>query len=179
MPTIRGFAFVLAPLVLSAAPVPARIASDYGRVPVYFEQYSGQATSSTLFVSRGAGYSLALTKSGATLSLAGAHTLRLELIKTSKATTASGEERLEGHSNYYFGNDPQKWITGIPQFGQVRYKNVYPGVDLVWHGSQQQLEYDLILGPGADPWKDPSAIPWSGCDNGRRQWRPAAPSRWQ
>jgi hypothetical protein len=40
----------------------------------------------------------------------------------------------------------------VPQYGQVRYHNLYPGVDAVWYGnSQQQLEYDLVLAPGADP----------------------------
>ena len=35
------------------------------------------------------------------------------------------------------GNDPKKWGTSnAPTYAQVRYRNVYPGIDLVYHGSQ-------------------------------------------
>jgi hypothetical protein len=33
----------------------------------------------------------------------------------------------------------------------VAYKDIYPGIDLHFHGEQRQLEYDFILSPGADP----------------------------
>jgi hypothetical protein len=33
----------------------------------------------------------------------------------------------------------------------VRYKNVYQGIDLVYHGNQRSLEYDFQVAPGADP----------------------------
>src|SRR5256885_7249254 len=36
-------------------------------------------------------------------------------------------------------------------YSQVRYTNVYPGVDLVYHGNQRQLEYDFVVAPGAEP----------------------------
>jgi sugar lactone lactonase YvrE len=152
--TIAGLAFVLAALVLSAAPGPVRVASEYGRIPARFDANLGQAGRNTLFTARGAGYSLALKKNGATLSLTGARGpahVSLELVKANARTTVTPEEPLGGQSNYYFGDNPKRWITGVPQFARVRYRDVYPGVDLVWHGNQQQLEYDLILGPGADP----------------------------
>jgi len=34
---------------------------------------------------------------------------------------------------------------------RVRYDAVYPGIDVVYYGNQNQLEYDFILHPGADP----------------------------
>jgi hypothetical protein len=45
---------------------------------------------------------------------------------------------------------PSKWRTNIPTYKKVEYKNVYPGIDLVYYGNQGQLEYDLIIAPGAD-----------------------------
>ena len=63
------------------------------------------------------------------------------------------EGALEGHSNYYFGSDPRRWIENVPQFRRVRYRDVYPGVDVVWYGNGQQLEYDLELQPGVNPAK--------------------------
>jgi hypothetical protein len=34
---------------------------------------------------------------------------------------------------------------------RVRARNVYPGIDLVYYGSGQPLEYDFVVAPGADP----------------------------
>ena len=46
---------------------------------------------------------------------------------------------------------PSQWHTGIANYGQVAYQDVYPGVNLVYYGNQQQLEYDFVVAPGADP----------------------------
>jgi len=62
-----------------------------------------------------------------------------------------GLDELPGHSNYFIGNDPKKWRTSVPSYAQVKYEGVYPGVDLVYYGNQRQLEYDLVVAPGADP----------------------------
>jgi hypothetical protein len=62
-----------------------------------------------------------------------------------------GLERLPGYSNYFTGGDPRAWHTKVPHYRRVMYSDVYPGVDLVFYGKQQQLEYDYVLSPGADP----------------------------
>jgi hypothetical protein len=53
-------------------------------------------------------------------------------------------------TNYLIGNDPRKWRTGLRSFAEVEYRDVYPGVDLVYYGNQRRLEYDFIVAPGAD-----------------------------
>jgi uncharacterized repeat protein (TIGR01451 family) len=62
-----------------------------------------------------------------------------------------GEDLLSGKSNYFIGNDPSKWRTNVPQFAKVRIADIYRGIDEVYYGNQQQLEYDLVIRPGADP----------------------------
>ena len=39
----------------------------------------------------------------------------------------------------------------MPNFAQVRYQNIYCGIDLIYYGNQQQIEYDFRVSPGADP----------------------------
>jgi hypothetical protein len=39
----------------------------------------------------------------------------------------------------------------VPTFGGVVYSNIYPGIDLLYRGDQDQLEYDFVLAPGANP----------------------------
>jgi hypothetical protein len=63
----------------------------------------------------------------------------------------AGRERQPGISNYIRGNDPAKWRSGVPHYARVHYDQVYPGIDLVYYGNPQQLEYDLVVAPGADP----------------------------
>ncbi|MGA3186989.1 MAG: SBBP repeat-containing protein [Bryobacteraceae bacterium] len=62
----------------------------------------------------------------------------------------AAEDRLPGAANYFVGGREQ-WRTDIIGYGRVRYSQIYPGIDLVFHGDEGQLEYDFILKPGADP----------------------------
>jgi hypothetical protein len=75
----------------------------------------------------------------------------MTLVGANPAASVAGSDRLPGVSNYFIGNNPQQWHTGIPQFAGVHYQNVYPGIDLVFYGSQGHLEYDFKVAPGADP----------------------------
>ena len=77
-------------------------------------------------------------------------TLRISLPGADKNVEPQGIDVLPGVTNYYIGNDPAQWKTNVRQFRQVRYYNVYPGVDLVFYGNHRQLEFDFDLAPGAD-----------------------------
>jgi hypothetical protein len=77
--------------------------------------------------------------------------LRMKLVGANHSAAVSGADELPGKSNYFIGNDPKKWRTNVPNYAKVKYANVYPGVDLVYYGNQQQLEYDFVVAPGADP----------------------------
>src|SRR5712675_935599 len=57
------------------------------------------------------------------------------------------EDAVEGITNYYLGT---RAITALPHYSSVRSKNIRPGIDLVYHGNQRELEYDLVIRPGAD-----------------------------
>ena len=76
----------------------------------------------------------------------------MKLLGANPDAKVTGLEELPGKSNYFLGNDPKKWRTNVPHFARVRFEDVYPGIDLVYYGTEQgQLEYDFIVHPGADP----------------------------
>jgi hypothetical protein len=77
--------------------------------------------------------------------------LRMKLVDSSPAPRVSQSDELPGKSNYIIGSDRRNWHTQVPRYGKVKYEDVHPGVDLVYYGNQQQLEYDFIVSPGADP----------------------------
>ncbi|WP_348304063.1 SBBP repeat-containing protein [Methanothrix sp.] len=74
-----------------------------------------------------------------------------------------GEEQLPGRANFFIGNDSTQWISDIPTFGSIRYKEIYPGVDLVFKGTEGYLKHELALNPGAD--LSGIILTYSGQDN--------------
>ncbi|MFZ0771909.1 MAG: SBBP repeat-containing protein [Candidatus Sulfotelmatobacter sp.] len=136
-----------------------------GQLPLIFEPNQGQAESGVKFLAHGSGYSLYLDPTGAVLSMQTARpapsgqkgttrsveSVRMTLVGANPTVAVAGSDRLPGTTNYFIGNDPKQWRTGIAQFAGVHYRSVYPGIDLVFYGSQGHLEYDFKVAPGADP----------------------------
>ena len=154
------------------AAVKARIAERFGSLPLSFEANEGQLDRAVKFLSRGPGYDLFLTGTEAVLSLRKPRTLdqdpreaaaklapevregtvlRLKMIGANAAAEIEGQDELPGKINYFVGNDPEKWRLDIPTYRKVYYKNVYPGIDVVYYGNQNELEYDFVIAPGANP----------------------------
>jgi hypothetical protein len=77
--------------------------------------------------------------------------VRMRFAGASPHAQIVGLNELPGKSNYFIGNDPRKWCTDVANYQRVEYRNIYPGIDLLYKGDQRQLEYDLVVAPGADP----------------------------
>jgi hypothetical protein len=75
----------------------------------------------------------------------------MKLLGANRVQEFVGIGELPGKVNYLIGNHPGGWHTGVRLYSQVQAQQVYPGVDLLFHGDQRQLEYDFIVSPGADP----------------------------
>jgi hypothetical protein len=61
-----------------------------------------------------------------------------------------GKEQLGWNCNYFYGNDPEKWCTDVPNFAIIFYENLYPGIDLRYYTHESGLKYDFMVHPGAD-----------------------------
>jgi hypothetical protein len=139
------------------------LAEDFGKLPLGFEANTGQTDKRVKFLSHGRGYTLFLTRNEAVLAVpktaavpgdgsATSRVLRMKLVGANPAASVTGAEELRGKSNYFIGKDPSKWRTNVPNYAQVKYPAIYPGVDLLYYGNQDgQLEYDFVVAPGADP----------------------------
>jgi len=148
--------------------VPATLDKDFGRVPVAFEANVGQTDESVRFLARGVGHSLFLTDGEAVLDLAGPRTtddegrerqtndvLRLRFAGANPTPDVVGHGELDTKSNYFKGSDPTGWHTDVSNYGAVRYRSLYDGVDLVWRpsemsGRQLQFDYRIKAGASAD-----------------------------
>ena len=105
---------------------------------------------SSAFLSRGPGYNFELRPREAILKLGNA-TVRLGFVHANPAATLAPKDPLVTRVNYLFGNNPAEWRRNVPTFARLQVAGLYPGVDLVYDGNRRQLEYDLVLAPGADP----------------------------
>ena len=132
------------------------VAEHYAELPLSFEANQGQADGQVRFLSRGTGYSFYLTRDGATLTFApgaqsGETSFQMQLAGANASARIHGLGELPGKTNYFLGSDSHRWFTGIPTYSKVAYENIYPGISLVYYGSQRQLEYDFVVSPGANP----------------------------
>jgi hypothetical protein len=156
-----------------------RVSETYGNLPLQFEANRGQTDDQVKFLWRGPARSLFLTASEAVLvsTNRAPHTpratsgirrtaaadgpaipdvpaqsvLRIAYVGANPAPRIVGSQELPGKANYFLGNDPAKWRTNVPTYARVHYQDLYPGIDLVYYGTQRQVEYDFVVRPGADP----------------------------
>jgi hypothetical protein len=157
------------PLVLpapTATAVSATLQADaraqYARLPLSFERNVGQTDAQVQYFARGAGYGLFLTPTEAVFSLHQAagrdaisggrnDVVRMRLAGARSDARAQAARPQAGVSHYLQGDDARQWRRNVERYEQVRYSGVYDGVDLVYYGNQQEMEYDFVVAPGADP----------------------------
>ncbi|HEX2776807.1 MAG TPA: Ig-like domain-containing protein, partial [Candidatus Acidoferrales bacterium] len=163
--------------ILTPAPTPKdrQIGASAIHLPLFFEANEGQTDPRVRYLTRSNGYTMFLTPTETvlveekTVSSSGdkfdglpasfrteaksssQSVLRMKLLGANSAPKFQGLEELPGKVNYLIGKNPANWRTGVPLYSQVQVGKVYPGVDLLFHGDERQLEYDFIVSPGADP----------------------------
>ena len=147
-------AWILVPFVgLVVNGIAGNRAFQRANVALTFEPNRGQASPQAEFVAKGTGYYLTLDKFGSRMVLrqgSKAADVRTHLVAENAVIGMTGTDALPGQSSYFRGKDASKWITGLPNFAKVKAIGVYPGIDLLYYGTQSKLEYDFIVAPGAD-----------------------------
>lgn len=163
----------LLPLLSLAVPAPAGAVADsaanvLARAPLAFEPNLGQSDPEVRYMARGAGYAVFLTREEAVLALisetSGApirkggpapslerSVLRVRTLGSQPAESLEPEQALPGRSRYVRLSDPERSVPDAPRHGRVRARNVYPGIDLIYYGNGERLQYDFEVAPGADP----------------------------
>ena len=138
-----------------AQPAQSQLKETLSQLPLIFEANRGQTHPAVQFISRGPGYTLYLTPAETRFELRGKANNRLPIglhfAGASSDSNFEGVERLPTRSNYFIGNNPSEWRTDVPTFARVRQRNIYPGVDVIFYGNRQQLEYDFVVAPHANP----------------------------
>ena len=119
-------------------------------LPVTFEENRGQVASEALFLANASGYRVFLTRQGAVIVSQSNQVARIRLERSGNPRPV-GTHSLIAKTNYLGGSDPSRRIRGIPNYGEVTYPEVYPGIDMIWHANEGQIEHDFVVAGGADP----------------------------
>jgi hypothetical protein len=119
---------------------------------MWFERNSGEYPAHVLYASRSLNQTVYLTPSAMVVSTGDGAQLSVQWKNAKPARKMEGESPLKARVDYFRGSQRSNWKTGnANRYGQVRYEQVYQGVDLVFHPKGSHLEHDFVVAPGADP----------------------------
>ena len=145
-----------------------RVKAGFGKIPLTFEANLGQAADSVQFIARSMGGTLLLSPTETRIVVppreraekankvksrkSAANDLwQMTLRGANSQAAGRGTEPLPGKSNYLIGKDSSQWRTNVSNFAKAEFGEIYPGVDIIYYGNQEKLEYDFIVKPAADP----------------------------
>ena len=75
--------------------------------------------------------------------------IRVQFVGAKRSSRVIGLDPLPGRVNYLFGEDPARWRRNLRTYARAHTKALYRGIDIVYYGADDQLEYDLVVRPGA------------------------------
>jgi hypothetical protein len=167
-----------APAIRSISPSSPKIKvdADYGKMPVYFIPNRGQMDKQVAYYVQGEDKSLYFTDEGVTIALtkpvpskqvklevskvpgydrpmktAGERwVLRLDFVGAVKGVKPVGEDETGAVVSYFKGKQKDR-KAGLPTYSKIIYRDLWPGIDLVYHGTVNRLKYEFVVHPGADP----------------------------
>jgi len=165
-----------APAVPSAST--PRAAAGYGRIPLQFVPNMGQAGGPADFYVQGRDKTLYFAPEGLTFVLnppaepagrGGAEgdppggnrgisargpreswVVKLDFLDPNESVRPVGLEK-SGSVISYFKGRPAEWKTGLAAYSRIAYRDLWPGIDLVYSGTFDRMKYEFVVRPGADP----------------------------
>src|SRR5581483_11177703 len=124
-----------------------RVQAALARLPLHFEANQGQWSQEVRYAARSAGETLFFTQHGPVLA-AGLRRVDISLEGANPTPAIEPLGPLPGKTSYFTGRK-ENWRAGVAQYQRVAYRSVYRGIDVIYYGAHDQLEYDLVLQPGA------------------------------
>jgi len=147
------------------------------RLPVYFIENRGQVDARVAYYVHGANKIFYFGSEGVTMALSRALPrqsrqptlarvnassdalgessvsrviIKLDFVGADPAVKPVGEELSTARFSYFKGRR-EDWATGLKTYNRLAYRDLWPGIDLVYSGSVDRLKYLFVVKPGADP----------------------------
>jgi len=149
-----------------------RADADFGKTPLQFIPNQGQMDRQVVYYVQGRDKAIFFTPEGLTFALAGQTrrdgkmrprpgesesrepaqrwSVKLDFVNSNPDATPVGLEK-SGAVVSYFKGKPEEWKTGLPAWSKIVYRDLWPGIDLLFYGTFNRMKYEFIVHPGADP----------------------------
>ncbi|WP_165280023.1 SBBP repeat-containing protein [Paenibacillus protaetiae] len=131
---------------------------SYWSTPLTFVQNAGQVREAVHYLSNKPGCQIGFSSDEVLLlftrrkpDLQEGLALSLHFRGANKDVRLEAQHPAAEKVNYFIGNDPAKWHAGLPTYQEIAYRELWPGIDLVFYGDNGVLKYDVIVKPGANP----------------------------
>jgi len=76
--------------------------------------------------------------------------VKLDFVGANQDVKPAGREETGAVMSYFSGR-PEEWRSGVSTYSKILYLDLWPGIDLVYSGTVNQLKYEFVVHPGADP----------------------------
>jgi len=141
---------------VSAVPDAQRVLQHLGRAPLTLEPNRGQAPKNVDFIASNLSHKVLLSAAGPRLEIFDAATksvepVQLQFLGANSSAAGQGLDKVAFTSAYFFASDKEGLLRNLPNYSKVVYRQVWPGIDVLYYGNREKLEYDLIVAAGADP----------------------------
>ncbi len=181
IPLLHGTSPTSPPASLIAPSASARTASPGSvhhlkQLPIHFEPNQGQVTAPFVYVARAPGYSIGVDTLGVEIRMperapardpirqnpgdkqvaavvGESHSVafRLQPVGASADTRLVAEKQQASVSHYLDGSAKYGVVRNVPHYAQIRFQQIYDGIDWVFYGNPEQTEYDFVVAPHARP----------------------------
>jgi len=146
-----------------------KVMENYGKLPLTFVENAGQLHEKVCYHTNRLGYGVCFTQEEAIFVFTGDRrdkkeglALSLRFLDANSRVTVEGHREDAEKIHYLLGNDPAKWRTELPAYRDVVYRELWPGIDLIFYGENGRLKYDFVLEPGAQA--DDIRLAYRGAD---------------
>lgn len=76
--------------------------------------------------------------------------VKQEFVGSSPGAVIEALDQTETKISYFRGK-PESWLSDLPSYRRLTYRNLWPGVDLQLDGDSSRLKYEFVVRPGAEP----------------------------
>jgi len=133
-------------LLLLATGLTTLAADARHSLPIFFIPNAGEADPTIRYIAQTPGMTVGFTPDSAIFRIQGTQ-LRVDFAGASPNTAMEGTAEMPARANFLIGDDLAAWHTGVPTYGGVVYRGLYPGIDMQYTGSESQLKSEFLVEP--------------------------------
>lgn len=159
-------------LPTSVASQSPRVDADFGKIPLQFIPNQGQMSGRVAYYVQGRDKNIYFSAEGLTFVLTERKgeksnkqsrqvegsayessrrwVVKLDFVDSNPDVKPVGLEE-SGSVISYFKGKPEEWKVGLHACSKIIYRELWPGIDLLYSGTFNRMKYEFIVHPGADP----------------------------